>query len=313
MIKKLAKEQLKADIFTAQAMLYEAQSEDDAVGQAQFTDRVEALRVALAELDDVQGDRAAVALFFGGRPVTGSRGVDAEFASDAVKSFQDLVSKHFSSLEMGGLGARGPVPVSDEAKLMVTDIVRGSFGFVLEESPEQGQLVETQLADALEQASSVLSRLSSSNDDWADAVEEMDSRVIAAVNDFVSILDEAGATVRIVERDHDRLLSRDEIHRARERTDRATITEEDIGPFVGRLIGATSKTFEFSSDEIGAPVAGKIAPLQAAQIKAAGENHEIQRVLFTPIRAWFKARHFQSATSSRTYYILTRVDDRSTE
>jgi hypothetical protein len=52
---------------------------------------------------------ASAALFFGGDPAIGARGIESEFAGSAVTKFQDIVAKVLAH-ETGGLGQRGIVP-----------------------------------------------------------------------------------------------------------------------------------------------------------------------------------------------------------
>ena len=199
MIKQLRLQGLRADLGAARTMLAGAEKAGDPVGMLQFQKKIDALEQELAELAGATDKLAKVAVFFGGRPVIGSRGVDAEFASKAMDSFQKLVSRQFARMEAGDLGSRGPVPVQGEARLMITDVARGSVGFVLEEAPEQSQMVETELAVAIEQISDAISRLGGDGDEWADTIEQFDDRVVACLKEFFSVLDEGGATFRIVE------------------------------------------------------------------------------------------------------------------
>src|ERR1700754_598813 len=310
MIKQLTLQGLRADLGQAKDMLVAAREANDVVAILQFGQRIEALESEIADLQGTDERVASVALFFGGRPVVGSRGVDATFASKAIDSFQRLVSRQFAQLEHGGLGNRGPVPTQDEARMIVTDVARGSVGFVLEESPEQGQMVETELRQALDQISHAISRLSADSDDWADALEALDERVVSEIKGFFEVLDEAGASVRIVEGDNDRELSREAIHRARSRVDLTRVTQEESPWTRGQIVGFTSKTFEFVTDT-GEKLAGKIASAPARQIEEAGKNRVIQQLLFTPILAKFNVRTFSNGTWLRRYHTLIAIDDRS--
>src|SRR3546814_4346533 len=74
----------------------------------QFSRRLEDLNRRLREIEAAPSTSAGVGLFFGGRPVVGSYGIQAEFGAKAVAEFQTLVSNTFAAAE-GTLGARGPV------------------------------------------------------------------------------------------------------------------------------------------------------------------------------------------------------------
>ena len=77
-----------------------------------------------------------------------------------VAQFQDLVSKRLATLESGPLASRGPVPLREKAQLMITDVARGSFGFVLEEEPSSDALTNTPLQIVVEEMSELIYRLS---------------------------------------------------------------------------------------------------------------------------------------------------------
>ncbi|HMQ34882.1 MAG TPA: hypothetical protein PKD53_29445, partial [Chloroflexaceae bacterium] len=67
----------------------------------------------------------------------------ANFAGKAIDRYQDLLAKRYASLESGPLGDRGPVPLHPNAQMLITEVARGSFGFMLEEASEPTSLVDT--------------------------------------------------------------------------------------------------------------------------------------------------------------------------
>ena len=310
MIKQLRLQGLRADLGAARTMLAGAEKAGDPVGMLQFQKKIDALEQELAELAGATDKLAKVAVFFGGRPVIGSRGVDAEFASKAMDSFQKLVSRQFARMEAGDLGSRGPVPVQGEARLMITDVARGSVGFVLEEAPEQSQMVETELAVAIEQISDAISRLGGDGDEWADTIEQFDDRVVACLKEFFSVLDEGGATFRIVEGSRDREVSHAEISRARSRADLTRIAQEQTGWIEGQIVGFTSKSFEFAP-VAGEKLTGRMDPGPARLLEKAGMQHELDKLLFTPTRAKFQVRTVANGSLIRRYHTLIAIDDRS--
>src|SRR6476661_3888379 len=136
MVRKLEIEDIENDLATVRSLLSRRSSEKDPSGVAQFQGRVAELERELEARRGKPDHRASVALFFSGEPVLGSRGVRAEFAGKAVDLFQDLVSKQFAAVEIGRMGQRGPIPLRPSSDMMITDVARGSVGFVLEEADE---------------------------------------------------------------------------------------------------------------------------------------------------------------------------------
>lgn len=104
MLKKLELQALRADMSAIERLLQGRTSEDDPLGYLQLSKRRQVLSAKLAEIEGAVQHKAAVALFFAGGPVVGSRGIDAAFAGKTVGLFQDLVSKQFAMEEVGELG-----------------------------------------------------------------------------------------------------------------------------------------------------------------------------------------------------------------
>lgn len=143
-------------------------------------------------------NRAQVALYFGGDPVVGSIGVQADFSAAAINNFQDLITKVWGS-ETGNLAAMGPVPNREDSQLHITQLVHGSFGFLFEELDEQGEpLFETPLRKAADVAVKVISNVADPNEArFTAAIEDMDQRVFKAVKNFIASMHRGRATFRI--------------------------------------------------------------------------------------------------------------------
>ena len=141
MLKKLEIDALKADLSAVDAMLTSFTEDDDPIGWYQFSARKEEITRALDQIVSRPVTHAELGVFFGGRPVQGSRGINADFAGKALEDLQALVSKRYSGREFGRLAQRGPVPGGDTSQMLVTNIVRGSVGFVLGSVENQRELI----------------------------------------------------------------------------------------------------------------------------------------------------------------------------
>lgn len=224
MLKRLERDAAKADLAAVEALLNERSAESDPIGHLQFSRRAEAISRRLREIEAAPSTGAEVGLFFGGRPVIGSHGILADFGTKAVSEFQNLVSSTFAAAE-GALGARGPVPQRDRTQLMLTNVARGSFGFILQQADEP-QLVDTQMKEVISRVVDLLFRVASPDQEAFEGVaDNVDNRVLGSLRSFFKTLDDAGATVRFVEDQREFTLRRDEIELARERTEHATIVE----------------------------------------------------------------------------------------
>tara|TARA_R110000851_G_scaffold333491_1_gene514069 strand:+ start:6266 stop:7201 length:936 start_codon:yes stop_codon:yes gene_type:complete len=239
MSKKLNIDSLSSEINAVKELLNSAQQSGDIVGEMQLEHRLKELSLKLESLqsDTIADNSASVALFFGGQPVLGSKGIAAEFAGLALEQFQNLIAKVFASNETGALGERGKVPFKANSELMVTGLARGSFGFVLDEMSDQMQLESSQLSHVLDKASVLLRDIAAQDEAVFEALlEELEPRTLIALKEFFSNLDSNKATIRVVERDLDFTLDGPAIHRAKIRTE-ATSIEEKTSDIDGVLVG----------------------------------------------------------------------------
>jgi hypothetical protein len=225
MLKRLEQQAVRADLAAVDGLLGSRTEAEDPVGWLQFSRRKEMLEQQLSAPSEVSSS-AAVGLFFAGRPVFGSRGIAAEFGARAVEQFQAVVSTKHATQE-GPIGSRGPIPQRDRSKLMITEVARGSFGFILEEA-EGPQLVESPLRQTVDEVVDLIYRTAAPDEEAFEAfTEAVDNRVLGSLKGFFRLLDEAGATVRIVEEQREFTLARDAVERARERTESLVIDEQE--------------------------------------------------------------------------------------
>lgn len=258
-LRKLEQDRVHAEI-SALARMVGALGESDAVMRLGLEDRLEELRAQIEEQGPVAGgDLASAALFFGGSPVVGNKGIESEFGSRAVAIFQDLVAKQLAH-ETGGLGQRGIVPNKGAARLHITDVVRGSFGFVLEEIDSQGPLLDSTLKDSVDHVADLIAAFGEDDEErFQSAVAESDERVLATAKEFFGHMRSAGATFRIVNGDKDRSLLGPAIARGE---DRATTTdvrdgeEEILGVFSVAL--PEGHRMEFRTDGPRGTIEGRV-------------------------------------------------------
>lgn len=261
MMKRLELNSLNADLAAVEALLALRSEDSDPVGWLQFSSRKINLMNELAKLEEQPDNKASVALFFGGRPVIGSRGIHADFAGKVLETFQDMVAKRSATIETGSpLGERGRIPGRSNAQLIVTEVAHGSFGFVLEEATQDADLIETPLKHIVEEVSDLIYRLSQEDDEgFESVVETLDDRLLASIKDFFKILDEGGATFKLVEGKKEFILQRDDVERGRIRADTMEINEKEkeiTGMF---FMLPDSRKFEVSPADGGSVYKGSIS------------------------------------------------------
>lgn len=276
MSNKLKLESLQAELAAVDTLLKQAIQFSDPIGEYQLSKRKKIIEIKISKLESDHTQTASVALFFGGKPVFGSRGVSSEFAGNALGQFQELVSKAFAINEFGHIGERGPVPLKQSTNLMVTEIAKGSFGFVLEEIQDQLAMFDTGLKVIVEEVATLLERTASSNElEFEEAIQTLDSRTLIALRDFFVTLDSNRATLRVVEDKFDFTLDEPAVHRARQRTE-ATSIDETEEFFNGVLVGflPEHRKFEASLDD-GKFIYGSVAKEAAEQYAAFVSSGEI--------------------------------------
>lgn len=244
MLAQLEKQFLQADLAHARQLLADGQAHDDPIAEHQYSQRVARLERELAEVSEASTHApAGVALFFGGRPVIGSQGIKAAFGTQAVGQFQKLVSQRYAAAEHGPLASRGRVPMSDDTQLLVTDVVRGSFGFVLQaHEPANGDALLKQVVD---EVADTLSRMAAADDALFDeASARVDNRQLGALKEFFKLLDDEGASLRVVEGERDFELTAPAVQRARQRAEALAI-EDRVEILQGEVIGWAEYSLRF--------------------------------------------------------------------
>lgn len=236
--------------------------EADVIDHASLTARLAAVNEALASGAPEEREPARARLTFKGRPVVGSHGIFAEFATKALSGFVESVAAMGASLT-APLAAMGRIPNRDQHQLLVTSTAIGSFGFELEEH-RGAQLAlsdASALSQALDRTQSLLRATLGSDDDLAESAAEADRRALDKVRTFLQTLadSEAVCTVQF----GDSVVSFLDVGQVRtsvERLSKENVREE-LESLHGELQGILPKAriFEFKVSETSQVIKGRIA------------------------------------------------------
>lgn len=239
--------------------MLEAMSRDMVMGKSSLKARLAELRRRIEALGPPKAEPLKVRITFRGEPVLGSQGIFAEFGTDAVRSYTQAVAKLAVPVD-GMRGRRGPIPQKRE--LMVTGIALGSFGFELTEVPEQSfdpdEISPT--AQAMNKMADILHGTTSSDDELASSIADVNPRALNSVRTFLGLLKKHKAVATLAH--PDRFVRFDhvaEVERSLKRLDAANLHEETkLMP--GRFEGCIPKTrtFQFQADGEREAVIGKI-------------------------------------------------------
>jgi len=223
--------------------------------------RLAEVKNTLASLPQRAAQKARIT--FRGNPVFGSHGIFVGFGAKAIDAFAEAVAAMAAALGEG-LHDSGPIPDRDKNQLLLTGTAIGSFGFELELPANECALlpeVATKPIEAMAKIESLF-RLAAegSDDDVAEAIEEVHPRAIGKVRDFLEMLVQhhAWCTLEL----SDRSFSYDGFEQVKNsferlKTDNIHKHEETCrGAFQGIL--PTSRTFEFRLSAAGGLLKGKI-------------------------------------------------------
>jgi hypothetical protein len=263
MIRRLEHDEIAADLAAVQSIL-ETIPEDDILGRVGFEARRDRLSQSLLELEALPDRHAGTALVFAGEPVKGTLGIRSDFVGEALQRYQDMVAKVLARRERGNLGERGVVPHREAATLHLTNVIHGSFGFVVEEleSEAQGPLFATELKSAVDETTRLISYFADEDDErFAAGLLNSDPRVFDAIGQFFKFIRGNGALFRLVSGNLDMNFSTRAIDVA---VERAIITRlaEERQEFVGELLGVLpeSHRFEFRLSPGGEVIDGAVSP-----------------------------------------------------
>lgn len=236
--------------------------EENVIERMSLESRLDSARAQLAELEEQAPARKA-RLTFRGRPVVGSHGMFADFASRTAGSFSDAFTAVAASLSEG-LGQAGPIPNKESNQLLITGTALGSFGFEFELPTKEPDWVR-ESEDLAEEAMNHIERLfrlsaEGNDDEVAEVIEEVHPRAVKKVHEFLDHLvqQQAWCSLEFGERAF-RFTDYDQIRESSERLKDENIQEWEEtyqGEFQGVL--PTSRTFEFQPQGEGALIKGKV-------------------------------------------------------
>lgn len=262
MTRKLQRDELEAEFHAVSALLGVV-PDGDPVSKLALTSRRDQIAREMDALESAPDNTAEVALVFSDGPVYGSRAMDAEFAGKALEAYQELVSKRLAVSDLGGLAQRGPIPGRDASRLLVTDIIRGSFGFLLREArADEPGFVPSSLRVAVGSVTDMLSSVSSQGEEeFGLTLEEIDPRVFVSLRKFVETLYEHSASLRMIEGLRERRFDHRAITLAHERVTQTSIQEVEYSREI-TLLGLIpiGRRFEATDSETGEFVSGKVGP-----------------------------------------------------
>lgn len=242
----------------------------NAINRIGLEARLKSAKEAIAGFDPEQSPQKA-RLTFRGRPVFGSHGVSADFASKAAGFFTDAFSAVVAGISEN-LRYMGPIPDKQKNQLLITGTAIGSFGFEFElpkmESDEPiNQTSLFRVTNRPEDAMQKLEKLfhvaaEGSDDDIAELVEEIHPRAVKKAAEFLGYISEQEAWCGLeFKESFFRFSGIEQVRTSVERLKSNNIKESD-DTFTGEFQGVLPKgrTFEFKLRDQEGVLRGKVGP-----------------------------------------------------
>ena len=244
---------------------------------------------------------AKLRLTFRGKPIAGSYGIFADFGAAAVTAFTDAVAAIGASRNTS-IGSRGRLPNRESYRLLITDTASGSFGFKLQEAPQDHAFDEARGLElfhkpsAVDLTMSLLEATVDTDEKLTEAIADTHPRALDALRAFLKQMVDHEAVCAVEFKDHVfRFADVGQVRQSQTRLCQDNLFEEELN-LSGRFRGAlpARREFEFLSGESGEVMSGKIDTC----IKDADAINEI---LDRPVRIRVHARR---VGSGQARYIL---------
>lgn len=283
----LSIEALEADRRYVERQIAEAGDSPWGTARLMWQSRLADIDQQIAALTAGRSNYASVAVIFDGNPVIGSGDIRLDFTTEALDSYQKVVALALASHNGVELSERGRLPAGDQARLFIRDLVRGSMGFILEELPgQQHEMLPTQLKEAVEDTTQLITNLSAASDaEFEATLAGTQPRLVAAVQKFAKVLFNSGASTRIVGDEQRLALSIDEVGRLSRRLGEVEVTEEVV-PVDGVLLGVLPEARKFELKLLDGTMEGAVS--EDLAFKYTSDAAFKERLLLQPVRAQVK-------------------------
>jgi hypothetical protein len=278
------KESLQAELSGLEHLL--SITPNDPLATPLLKARIEEKKSKIQQLEEKPPLMPETEIFFGQGPVIGSNGIEAKFAGEVLRRFQDMVTNHFSAKFFGGLRKIGRRRGEPQSKLFLTALPRGSFGLQLSQPHVTDFVIAGQLTQTMEEIADLVSAAAQGDQSFVDTISNFNSRVLVPLTEFLEVLNNAEADCRIVSGSRKASLKKDEVVQAYQRVIAAKKDEEIIGyqgVFGGVLIQSGKFEFMPSGEKlISGWIAEEVTEEEAIEMdKLAGKLCQAQMRLTT--------------------------------
>lgn len=251
------KDQIQTQIINTEYLL--SLVEDHPLMSYSLKKKIEELNEKLESLPE-QFKEAKVILLFSGGAVKGSKGIKANFISQTLKPFQELIKSQTSIIRFGKLGKRGKSKSSNFSELYLTALPTGSFGVELSQIDSDELFAEEDVSNAIDQVMTLIESSTKSDDEFENAIENMPPRNLNNLKTFLKSIDDEHSILKMESGTHILEISEENIHLGFMRVSSA-IREDDTLHLDGTLRGVLLESGKFEFVDIdGYKFSGFLSP-----------------------------------------------------
>ncbi len=286
-------------------------SSGNVLGRMSLKSRLQQVEEELEAYEGFSPRLVNARLTFRGRPVVNNRGILADFGTEAVKFFDEAITRICAGWS-SSLAASGRIPNSAEYKLMITGTATGSFGFQVEDAAQQPALAgeSSPVELAIGKFKEILEASIRTDDELVEAIADTDRRALDAVQGFLKLMADNRAMCALeFQGDEFRFRDPDQVRRSESRLSNDNIIEEDVtlaGQFQGFLPYSRRAEFlvaesdgKFLREAAGTVVSGRVE-------RAVADTSDINEMLNQDVRVMARARR---VGQGRARYVITRLLD----
>ena len=264
--------------------LIDQSDQSDVIGRMSLEARLREVQEQLEAYEGFSPRLVNASLTFRGNPVVGSRGIDAAFGPDAVKSFANAVTLVGAS-DHAPLSSTGRVPHREDYRLIITNTARGSFGFQVEEASQQPALAgqSTPVETAIARVKGILEASVGTDEELAEAIADTNQRALGGIRNFLKTVADSGAVCALTFQDDVfQFTNVAQVRRSENRLSEDNIKEDDVtlvGYFEGFLPNSLRAEFhitgtdaDFLTEAAGTVISGKV---ETEVVDVIGDINEI--------------------------------------
>jgi len=264
-------EMLQAKRVGLQGLL--AETTDDPLEKPALEHAIRKIDARLKELADKPKMNPEAEMFFVDGQVTNHHGLEITFASDMLKSYQNMVTNHYAAKNYGLLRKTGRRHGEAEAHLFLTALPRGSFGMQLSQPQISDWVAAGSVSKTMEELSGLVDAAAESDAAFEGSLTSFNPRVLKPLTEFMKTLNAGGGSFRLVTGMKQVKLNHEKIQEAYMRVSSASSAEREI-TIPGTFGGITGYTWEFDfQPNVGEVIHGPIAE-EVTEEEAERMNHD---------------------------------------